>query len=610
MTTPAEQFLRKFMDASARAEALAAMGEDPDGFSHAVANEPEAFGLALEEDAARAPAGPALINTSVFASAACDGDGFVVAADDRFRAWLASSNVVHVDLAPLAKGGASVSFLVEDRGKFIAVAAARLAEARGWPLAKSVRASLEDGGAQIAVVARLPMSPSAGVSRAALVLGLSGLEARVVAGLIEFGDARAAAQAAGVSYETARAALKDAMRKAGVRRQSAIVSVCMQIESGEAPEAALAPVLRDLFALTPRQAEVALEIARGATRAEAAQVLGLSESVIKSELKSVFASCLVDSGAALGRVVGQLAALTALAGAVAVDVHATGTEPLRLLPRHDGDGRIAFADYGPDTGAPTLFLHSGTTGRHLPAAYVEHLQRLGLRPIVVDRPGYGLTTMPEGDYLHAASDDLARIADHLALARINVVCRSGAIVVAHFARRHDERLGRAVLINPEPPAVHDSQLAGFLGGLKRLIFEQPAVLKALLRTLSRRAAPQSILRVARGAVRNSPADLTSLADPDFAAGFVHASQQAALQEGAGFIALERCVAEAALAPGDVPDDARFTILCGAEDSLQASEDALAWWRGALPNARFAVVENAGRFLHAQRPDLIAEALLS
>ncbi|MEZ6024464.1 MAG: alpha/beta hydrolase, partial [Hyphomonadaceae bacterium] len=422
------------------------------------------------------------------------------------------------------------------------------------------------------------------------------------------GDARAAAQAAGVSYETARAAVKDAMRKAGARRQSAFVSICMQIESGEAPEASVAPVLQDLFSLSARQADVALEIARGASRAEAAETLGVSESVVKAELKSVFAACLVDSGAALGRVVGQLAALTALASAVAVDVHAAGAEPLRLLPRNGRAGRIAFADYGPGDGAPVLLLHSGTTGRHLPPCYIAQLQSLGLRPIVLDRPGYGLTSPLVGDYLDGAADDLADVADHLGLERVSVVCRSGAIVVAHFARRHGERLHRAVLINPEPPVTHDSRFVGFLGGLKRLIAEQPGALELLVRTLSRRAAPQSILRVVRGAVRNSPADLATLEGAGFADGFVRASQQAAMQDGVGFVALERCVAEATLTPGDVADDDRFTILCGAEDSLQASDEAMKWWRAVLPNAAWMQVENAGRFLHAQRPDLIAEAI--
>lgn len=608
----AERFLQQFASASARADALAALGDDPEGFGEAATVSPEAVRLALEADAATAPGGPALINPNVFASAACDSDGVVIAADRRFRDWLATSKTMHVDLDRIERGqSASVSFLVEDHGKFIAVAAAPLAVARGWPLADEVRATLESGEAAIALVARLPIERSPTVSRAAQVLGLTGLEARVTAGLIQRGDARSAAAAAGVTYETARAALKDAMRKAGVNRQSAFVSVCMNIESGEAPEAPVAPVMQDLFGVTARQAEVALHMARGATRSEAASALRVSESVIKTELKVLFTACMVDSVAGLCRVVGQLSALSALAGAVAVDFSASArvAEPLRLLPRGRGEGRIAMADYGPATGAPTLFLHSGTTGRHLPGDYIAALQALGLRPIVLDRPGYGLTTMPVGDFLDASADDLADIADHLQLARVNVVCRSGAVVVARFAQRHGERLARAVLINPEPPMTHDSRYVGFLGGLKRLIVAQPGAIEALARTLSRRAAPESILQVVRGAVRHSAADLTTLDDESFASGFVRASQQAAMQDGRGFVAMERCVAANAFGPGDIPGDARFHILCASEDGLQAADDALSWWRRTLPQASWEMVEGAGRFVHAQRPDLIASALL-
>ncbi len=589
----AELFLRQFVDASARADVLDYMGENPDGFGEAAEHAPEDFRRALEADASRAPGAPAFINPVAFGSAACDEDGVVLVADTRFRDWLRST-----------------AFLVEDKGKFIAVAAAPLAQARGWPLADDVRACLESGRASIAIVARLPSAPSGGLTRAAQVLGLTGLETRVSAGLIQRGDARGAAEAAGVSYETARAALKDAMRKAGVNRQSAFVSTCMQIESGEAPTTEVAPVMQDLFAITPRQAEVALLIARGASRAEAAAALRLSENIVKSELKAVFTACLVDSVAGLCRVVGQLSALSALAGAVAVDLQlgATTGEPVRLLPRRSGAGRIAFADHGPPSGSATVFLHSGTTGRHLPENYIAALQELGLRPITLDRPGYGLTSPAEGDYLDIAADDIAEIADHLGLTQVNIVCRSGAIVVAHFAKRHSARLGRAVLINPEAPASHDSRYVGFLGGLKRLV-TTPETLTALVRTLSRRAAPERILAVVRAAVRHSPADVATLEEPDFQAGFVRASQQAALQEGIGFVALQRCVAEAELAPGETPDDDRFCLLCGAEDGLQATEDAMLWWRRALPNASCELVAGAGRFLHAQRPDLIAAAVL-
>ena len=110
----------------------------------------------LMHDADRAPAGPAFVNPRAYASAACDGDGTIVIADPAFAAWAAPLNRGRAELGALRAGRASVSYLLEDKGKFIAVAAAPLAAARHWPLAAEVRRALERGQAEYALVAHLP----------------------------------------------------------------------------------------------------------------------------------------------------------------------------------------------------------------------------------------------------------------------------------------------------------------------------------------------------------------------------------------------------------------------------------------------------------------------
>jgi DNA-binding CsgD family transcriptional regulator len=315
----AELFLRRFIEASRAAEPVRTLGDDPDGFEQAADSIPHRIAEAMEVDAARAPAGPTLINRRVFGSAACDAEGRVLAADAHFARWHAESRASFTVLNDLDKPQARVSLLIDDNG--IAVAVARFARAREWPLDASVRACLESGAAQIAAIVRLPVEfDAAGLVTCRRVFGWTGLETRVAAGLIEGGDTRAAAQRAQVSYETARDALKSAMRKAGARRQGSFVSLCIRTESGEAPDAPLGPVLQDLFGLTLRQSEIVLLLADGLTRDEVAVVLNLTPSIVKAELKTVFAACLVDSVASLGRVVGQIGALVAMAHAVAVDI--------------------------------------------------------------------------------------------------------------------------------------------------------------------------------------------------------------------------------------------------------------------------------------------------
>lgn len=605
----AELFLRRFIQASRAAEPMRTLGDDPDGFEQAADCIPHRIADALEGDAARAPAAPTLINRRVFASAACDAEGRILAADEHFTRWQSGPRISAADLGQL-KAQMEVSLFIDDHGTAMAIAP--FARAREWPLDASVRACLESRSAQFAAIVRLPVEFHAGLETCRRVFDWTGLETRVAAGLIEGGNARAAAKLAQVGYETARDALKSAMRKAGARRQGSFVSLCIRTESGEAPETPLGPIIQDLFGLTLRQSEITLLLADGLTRDEVARVMNLSSNIVKAELKTVFAACLVDSVAMLGRIVGQIGALAAMAHAVAVDIrpYAAASEPLRLLPRHSRPGRIALADHGPSGAAPVLFLHSGTTGRHLPPDYIRTLQRLGLRPITLDRPGFGLTTMTEGEYLDESADDLARILDNLELARASVVSRGGAISVVRFAQRHSARLCRAVLINPGVPARHDTRFVGVLGGAKRLIVNHPRAFAALARMLCRRASSRNIIHLAQSALGKSPADAALLRDPRFVAGFVRSSQQAALQDGVGLVALARCVAVTDPKEGAAVESRRFHLLFGAQDPMHARDEALSWWRSRLPEASVHVVADAGRFLHAQRPDLIASAVLS
>ncbi|WP_373489145.1 hypothetical protein, partial [Blastomonas sp.] len=132
-------FLERFQSPAAHANPLDLLHEDTDGFGAALAEAPDELGAAMAQDAMLAPAGPAFVNPRAYASAACDSEGVIVIADPAFAAWAAPLHRGRADLGGLKAGRASISYLLEDKGKFIAVAAAPLAVARHWPLAAEVR---------------------------------------------------------------------------------------------------------------------------------------------------------------------------------------------------------------------------------------------------------------------------------------------------------------------------------------------------------------------------------------------------------------------------------------------------------------------------------------
>jgi pimeloyl-ACP methyl ester carboxylesterase/DNA-binding CsgD family transcriptional regulator len=606
----AQRFLERFRSTVGEQNPLDILHEDAEGFGALLAEAPEALAEALTQDAGRAPAGPAFVNPRAYASAACDADGTILIADPAFAAWAAPLNRGRAELGALRAGRASVSYLLEDKGKFIAVAAAPLAAARHWPLAAEVRRALERGVADYALVAHLPptLQPR-GLATAARLFGFSAREVSMAEALVRGGDVREAARMEGIGYETGRDAIKSAMAKAGCHRQGEFVALCLQIESGEQPgDLAIEPVLCDIFGLSERQARIADTIARGLTREECAQRLGLSVNIVKAELKAIFAQCELQSVVQLTTLVGHIQAVAALAEATDIDlsVATRGVEPLRLLPRRDRPGRIAFADHGPREGIPLICLHTATTGRHLPATAVAALQAGGIRPITLDRPGFGLTSMVEGDYLAHNMLDILEILDVLGIARTCILARGGTMVLAHFAVQYPDRFDRAVVLNPEPPPVRDGRLTGLHGHVKRLVYSRPGLVAPLATHLSRRASARTVERLVLQVVGGSAADRATLADPEILAAYVRSTQQSAMQGGAGFLAIARSEPHDTVQP--LADGSTITILCGAEDSMYSASDSLPYWQSLWPGAKAEIVPGTGRMLLFQRTDLVAAAL--
>lgn len=91
-----------------------------------------------------------------------------------------------------------------------------------------------------------------------------------------------------------------------------------------------------------------------------------------------------------------------------------------------GDGRrLGYADYGRGDGRPLIAFH-GTPGSRLMLRIARQpARRLGIRLIAPDRPGFGLSDPLPGRRLPDWADDVAALADALAIERFAVVGISG-----------------------------------------------------------------------------------------------------------------------------------------------------------------------------------------
>jgi len=108
------------------------------------------------------------------------------------------------------------------------------------------------------------------------------------------------------------------------------------------------------------------------------------------------------------------------------------------------------------SGPPVLFIH-GTVG---PGSWPSLVAGMpGFRSLVLDRPGWGLSTpveFPRGGYRAYVANLVAAVLDALDIERVDVVGGSvGDLWALSLAERHPDRVGRVVLLGGGPlvPAV-------------------------------------------------------------------------------------------------------------------------------------------------------------
>ena len=605
----AAEFLKRFRTAERAGDPMLALLEDPVGFGSAMELKTEELDQALAEAVDGDFGGPAILNREGFASAACDRNGAVIYAGPRFQDWFREADLFSATLAGLAIDRPNVSLLTHDRtGRPVAVAAGLASVALNWPLDAGVRAALETVPEGYAVVAFQPSGYS--WDRVRDAYGLTVAEGLLVAALARHGDLQRAAAERGIAYETARKFVASAMRKTGARRQTELIRQALNVAAGEIAEPAqFTPVLRDLFALSQDQANLAVLLSQGMTREGAGAQLGLSSNQAKAALKSIFENCGVASAVDLARIVSEVSALEGLATACHVSLKSSGEamEPLRLAPRRRGQGAIAVADYGPASHRPVLIFHGGSSGRTQVRGFIGALQAAGWRPISIERAGFGLSSFVEGDPLATAVQDISDVLDALGIKSAPAIALSTFAAVVACAAQNSGRVTGGVIINPDPPRVTDPTVGHvLLNYMKMLIGNHPDLGARFIRLIYRRATSASIERSFRSAAKGSPSDEALFDDPACLADFERGARQAAVGER-GVINEMRALMRGPQ-PAPVADSSVWTILFGAQDRTLDVADGRAHWAGKLPAARIETLADGGHWLHASHSAAVAAAL--
>ena len=200
------------------------------------------------------------------------------------------------------------------------------------------------------------------------------------------------------------------------------------------------------------------------------------------------------------------------------------------------DGRrLGYDEYGPAEGKPVFFFHGSPSSRVEWRIFGsdELAQELGLRVIVPDRPGMGLSDFQPGRRLSDWPSDVVALAGHLALDRFAVLGYSlGGPYAAVCARRIPDRLTRAALVSSTSPynipGVTEDINPGTLQFLN-LARDNPRLNQLFMRMLgfSARYLPKRM--IANAMANLPPSDREVVADPEVQRTFLEMVKEALRQ---------------------------------------------------------------------------------
>jgi len=265
------------------------------------------------------------------------------------------------------------------------------------------------------------------------------------------------------------------------------------------------------------------------------------------------------------------------------------------------DGRtLAYVEHGPDGGAPVIGCH-GTPGSRFarnpdPGLYERH----GVRMVMYDRPGYGLSDPQAGRSIAAAAADVEALADDLGFDRFAVVGGSGGAphALACGALLGDRVIRVGALVTPAPSDAPDFDFFTDLAEINVKEFgaalEGPDAIEAHLWPYvdQLRSDPDGVLDEI--AAELPEVDRAILARPDFRAIIRESFVEAVRQGVRGWADDDLAFAKPwGFEPEDVEAEVR---LWQGELDVLAPRNHGEYVAGRLPNARFELLEGGGHFL--------------
>ncbi len=240
--------------------------------------------------------------------------------------------------------------------------------------------------------------------------------------------------------------------------------------------------LMSLYRFTSAEARLVSSLVRNANLNSIADDFGVSKHTLRTQLKSVYEKTGTHRQAELVRqVITGPAMLTNVSWKKYDSAQSRGAErktPTILRSKasrdqilHLPDGRrLGYAEYGTNDGHPILFMHSAFGSRDHQYTDIRVLKKYGLRLIVPERPGVGLSDSRRNMTILDWADDVECLADHLGLDCFNIIGYSaGGPFALACAHKLHKRINRLVLASTMAPFTSIWDLDGISASYRLLL---------------------------------------------------------------------------------------------------------------------------------------------
>lgn len=241
--------------------------------------------------------------------------------------------------------------------------------------------------------------------------------------------------------------------------------------------------LISVYKLTKAEARLVSSLVKGSSLNSIAENFGLSKHTVRNQLKSVYEKTgthrqaelvrqVITGPAMLATICNQENSPSRFGNSSGRPVFAIRSESRHHQATQLPDGRmLGYAEYGIEDGAPVMLMHASGSSRLERHPDETIAERLGVRLIVPDRPGGGLSDINSKLTLLNWTRDVSFLADHLKIDTFSIIGNSlGAPFALACASRLEKRVKRLVIVAGIAPFSHIKELEGMYAPNRLMFF--------------------------------------------------------------------------------------------------------------------------------------------